>query len=119
MKVACSITLDDRERSALEQKARGRRTPARLVTRAKIVLLAAQGWLNKDIALEVGVGRDTVGRWRTRFVEGRLAGIEKDAPRGGRKPTKRTWEMVQFYFQGWASAEDLQTHITSLKRTEA
>jgi hypothetical protein len=37
----------------------------------------------------------------------------------GRKPTKRTWEMVQFYFQGWASAEDLQTHITSLKRTEA
>jgi transposase len=89
MKVACSITLDDRERSALEQKARGRRTPARLVTRAKIVLLAAQGWLNKDIALEVGVGRDTVGRWRTRFVEGRLAGIEKDAPRGGRKPTKR------------------------------
>ena len=35
----------------------------------------------------------------------------------GRKPTKRTWEMVQFYFQGWASAEDVQAHIASLKRT--
>ncbi len=37
----------------------------------------------------------------------------------GRKPTKRTWEMVQFYFQGWASAEDVQAHIASLKRNEA
>ena len=37
----------------------------------------------------------------------------------GRKPTKRTWEMVQFYFQGWASAEDLGAHIASLKKTEA
>ena len=36
----------------------------------------------------------------------------------GRKPTKRTWEMVQFYFQGWASAEDVQAHIASLKKTE-
>ena len=37
----------------------------------------------------------------------------------GRKPTKRTWEMVQFYFQGWASAEDVQAHIAGLKKTEA
>ncbi len=35
----------------------------------------------------------------------------------GRKPTKRTWEMVQFYFQGWASAEELQAHIATLKTT--
>jgi len=37
----------------------------------------------------------------------------------GRKPTKRTWEMVQFYFQGWASAEDLQAHIAGLARSPA
>ena len=37
----------------------------------------------------------------------------------GRKPTKRTWEMVQFYFQGWATAQDLQAHIASLKKTGA
>ena len=89
MRRACSITLTETEQRTLEQWARGKRTPARLVTRAKIVLLAAQGWLNKDIALEVGVGRDTVGRWRKRFSGRRLSGIEKDAPRGGRLPRKR------------------------------
>jgi hypothetical protein len=36
----------------------------------------------------------------------------------GRKPTKRTWEMAQLYFQGWAGAEDLQAHIAGLKKIE-
>jgi len=89
MRLASLITLNERERATLEKWARGKQTPVRLVTRAKMVLLAAQGWLNKDIALEVGVGRDTVGRWRERFSKLRLSGIEKDAPRGGRKPTTR------------------------------
>lgn len=89
MKVACSITLNETERSTLEKWSRGQRTQVRLMTRAKIVLLAAQGWLNKDIAMELGVGRDTVARWRQRFAAQRLAGIEKDAPRGGRTPSKR------------------------------
>ena len=89
MRVAVSIVLNEKERSTLEQWSRGKRTPLRLVVRAKIVLLAAQGWLNKDIAMEVGMGRVAVGRWRTRFAQHRLAGIEKDAPRGGRTPTKR------------------------------
>jgi hypothetical protein len=34
----------------------------------------------------------------------------------GRKPTKRTWEMLQFYFTGWASEEELMAHLASLKR---
>jgi transposase len=89
MKVACVITLSDEERVSLEKWARGRRTPVRLVTRANIVLLAAQGRANKDIALEVGAGRVAVGRWRKRFAELGLAGIEKDKPRGGRTSTVR------------------------------
>lgn len=89
MRVACLITLTEKERATLERWARGKRTPVRLVQRAKIVLLAEQGWLNKDIALELSMGRITVGRWRTRFSQGRLAGIEKDAPRGGRPATRR------------------------------
>jgi hypothetical protein len=36
----------------------------------------------------------------------------------GRKPTKRTLEMVQFYFTGWASWEELQTHIEGLKKQD-
>jgi transposase len=57
--------------------------------RAQIVLLASEGMPNKDIATKVGTTRILVGRWRSRFAELGLAGIEKDAPRAGRKPTKR------------------------------
>jgi transposase len=60
-----------------------------LVLRAKIVLSAAGGMRNDKIACHVGTSRVTVGLWRRRFVEQRLSGVEKDAPRGGRKPTKR------------------------------
>ncbi len=34
----------------------------------------------------------------------------------GRKPTKRTWEMLQFYFQGWASLNEIQAHLEKQKR---
>ena len=87
MRRACEIALSEQERAALEKWSRGRLTPARLVTRARIVLLAAQGIENKEIAQRLGIGRDTAARWRKRFAAGRLTGIEKDAPRGGRKPT--------------------------------
>jgi transposase len=89
MRTACAITLTDAERQQLERWERGRRTPVRLAQRARMVLLAAEGRQNKEIAIAVGVGRVTVARWRQRFATRRLAGIEKDAPRGGRQPTKR------------------------------
>jgi transposase len=54
-----------------------------------MILLAADGKQNKQIAAEIGADRLTVARWRNRFAARGLAGIEKDAPRGGRKPTKR------------------------------
>jgi transposase len=73
----------------LQRWARGRTTPARLVRRAQIVLRAAEGQENRQIAAELGVERTIVGRWRQRFAERGLAGIEKDAPRGGRKSTVR------------------------------
>jgi transposase len=62
---------------------------ARLVLRAKIVLAAAEGKENKDIAVELETLRKTVGLWRKRFAQERLAGIEKDAPRGGRPATTK------------------------------
>lgn len=89
MRRACAITLTDEVRATLERWSRGRSTEARLVERARIVLLAAQGRENKDIAAELGVTRATVGRWRDRFAERGVAGIEKDAPRGGRPPMAR------------------------------
>ena len=54
MRVAVAIELSDEERRTLRKWSRGRSTPARLVNRAKIVMLAADGWENKDIAIEVG-----------------------------------------------------------------
>lgn len=89
MRVAKAITLTDEERIALTKWARGRSTPARLVLRAKIVLAAAAGQRNDEIAADLKCMRRTVGTWRNRFATERLAGIERDAPRGGRTPTQR------------------------------
>lgn len=89
MRIAPTITLSDNDEKKLKQWARGRRTAMRLTQRAQIVLRAAAGELNKKIAEELGITEATVGRWRNRFAVQGLAGIEKDRPRGGRKPTKR------------------------------
>jgi len=89
MRVAPKITLTEEVRQTLESWSRGRRTPARQVLRARIVLAAAEGKENRLIAEELGTDRLLVGKWRKRFAEEGLAGIEKDAPRGGRKPTAR------------------------------
>jgi transposase len=89
MRRAVKIVLSDDDRQTLSKWARGRSTPARLVLRAKIVLAAADGKLNCDIAAELGTGMKTVCQWRNRFAKAGLAGIEKDAPRGGRPATKQ------------------------------
>lgn len=74
MRVAVPITLSDAERTELERWARGRSTPARLVLRAEIVLLAAAGVRNREIAAELEIEELTDGRWRKRFADRRLAG---------------------------------------------
>lgn len=89
MRIAPAITLSEMDRRTLQAWARGRSTPARLVQRARIVLLSAEGRENIDIADEVGTDRQTVGRWRTRFAKEGIDGIRKDRPRGGRAATKR------------------------------
>jgi hypothetical protein len=79
----------DDEHTQLQHWAKGRRTPVRLGLRAKIILLAVAGHDNHDIATAVQVSRQTVGLWRRRFAVRRLAGIGRDAPRGGRPPQRR------------------------------
>ena len=85
MRRAGIVCLSDDDRVVLSRWARGRRTPSRNVNRAKILLLAAEGVENKDIAFELGINVKTVALWRRRFIEAGITGIEKDAPRGGRK----------------------------------
>jgi transposase len=62
--------------------------PARLVLRSRITLLAASGMRNKEIARELRCGTKTVCLWRSRFAQLGIAGIEKDAPRGGNRSRK-------------------------------
>ncbi|KXS30454.1 MAG: ISBmu8 transposase, partial [Candidatus Gallionella acididurans] len=82
MKVAVQIELTNEERIELTALVRSKLTSVRLAMRARIVLLAAQGLQNMDIAAKVGVGRVQVSRWRERYAQSRLAGIERDLPRG-------------------------------------
>ena len=89
MRRAIPIVLTDEERATLTSWARSRTAPARLVTRARIVLAAADGAENQDIAAALGLARGTVVTWRKRFAAERLAGIEQERPGRGRKATKR------------------------------
>ena len=89
MRVAQEITLTTTERSTLERWSAGRAIAMRQVERARIILLAADGRSNQEIASALAVKPHTVGRWRSRFAELRLVGIEKDLPRGGRPRSQR------------------------------
>lgn len=82
LRVAQTIELTDEQRSELTRLARSKLASVRLAQRAQIVLLAAQGLQNKDIAGQLGIGRVQVARWRQRYQEGGLQGIERDLPRG-------------------------------------
>src|SRR3954465_9340008 len=87
MRVGHPVSLNPEERRQLEQQARARSLPARQVERARIVLLAAEGWKDKQIADELGVSEDKAARWRKRFLCLGLSGLAKDAPRLGRPRT--------------------------------
>lgn len=82
MRIAPVIDLTDEQEGELKRLARSKRTSVRLAQRAQIVLLAAQGLRNKDIAEQLGIGRVQVARWRERYLASGLEGIERDLPRG-------------------------------------
>lgn len=87
------VTLSPSEQDQLEARVRSRQSTQQAVLRARIVLLAAQQWENKDIAAELETTPYTVGLWRRRFADARLNGLV-DVPRPGRKRTVTT-ESVQ------------------------
>jgi len=81
-----SIRLSQAEKDSLESQARKYTAPYYSVLRAKIVLLAAQGRSNDQIAASLSVPRQIVSKWRKRFFEQGSAGLENE-PRPGRPPT--------------------------------
>jgi hypothetical protein len=77
------VVLGEAERAELEHRAACYTRPHREVQRAKLVLLAAEGRSNVEIGERLGMSREAVGRWRRRFCERRLEGLE-DVKRTGR-----------------------------------
>ncbi len=95
------VELTDAERHALEQLGRRHTTPQQLARRARIVLAAADGANNSQIARQAGVHVDTVRLWRQRWLGLQAVSLEDlsveerltDAPRSG-KPVRISDEQV-------------------------
>jgi transposase len=79
------IELSEDERTVIEQRARSSNAPYRQVVRARIVLYAAAGMENAEIATRLDSTREFVSRVRKRFFEERLKALE-ERPRPGRPP---------------------------------
>lgn len=77
------IELSGEERGILEERTRRQTASQREVFRARIVLLAAEGWRNDEIAERLSTARQTVSGWRKRFYLERDVGL-LDRPRSGR-----------------------------------
>ena len=98
MRVARPVELNLEQRRTLERHARARSIPARLVERARIVLLAANGFQDKQIAAELHITPEKAARWRNRFLEGGWMALQKDAPRPGGPKTitgKRILQVIE------------------------
>jgi len=112
VRVAPVVVLSEEQQQQLTKLARSKRTSVRLAQRARIVLLAAQGLQNKDIAEQLGVGRVQVSRWRERYIESGLEGIERDLPRGAPPVKVDVPKLVELTTQGKPEAA---THWSTRK----
>jgi putative transposase len=73
--IARTVELNSDTRQQVEAFAQSRSLPHALVVRAKVILMASEGMQNIDIAEKVGLSRESVGKWRARFIEGGLNGL--------------------------------------------
>jgi transposase len=97
MRTAAAVTLNPEQRQSLERMARARPLPTRVVERAQVVLLAADGLENKEIAQRMSMTPAKAASWRKRFLPGGIVALEKDAPRPGRTPTITERKVKQWW----------------------
>jgi transposase len=87
MRVGRLIALDEKTRKELQKQARRRLLPVRVALRSRIVLLAAEGLQNLQIAAQLNISARRAALWRMRFLSLGIKGLLKDAPRPGRTPS--------------------------------
>lgn len=105
------VTLDDAEREQLQQLLRSGKHPTRKITRARILLKAAEGCTDEQIAASLGVGRTTVERTRESFVERGLDALN-ERPRPGKKRTLDAKAEARLIAEACSSAPEGQTRWT-------
>src|SRR5690349_19687805 len=98
MRVAPPVNLDSSQRETLQQWVRSRSLPARQIERARIVLLAAEGKTDSEIATSLHIRNQKADRRQKLLLRLALAGLVKGPPRPGRKPAnsaKRKAELIR------------------------
>jgi putative transposase len=106
-----ALTLAPQEREELVSITRSRSTPQALATRARIVLLAADGHSNTAIAERLGLSHPTVGIWRRRYLTQRLPGLY-DEPRPGGPRSIRDEQVAALIHKTLRSQPKDGTHWT-------
>ena len=113
------LALTEDERAVLERWARRPKSAQAMALRSRIVLACADGTVNKEVAARFGVTPQMVGKWRARFVAGRLEGLS-DEPRPG-QPRKITDEQVEEVITRTLERKppDLDTHWSTRSMAQA
>jgi transposase len=103
------LVLTDDEREKLLAWARRPKTSQRLALRSRIILAAAAGDANGDIAFDMNITPQTVGKWRQRFLEARLEGLV-DEPRPGAPRSISDAQVEEVIAKTLESKPDHATH---------
>lgn len=112
------LTLTTSERTTLEKWVRRGKTAQSLAQRARVVLACAEGKTNTAVAGMVGVGRLTVGKWRSRFLERRLDGL-RDRPRSGAPRTVSDADVERVLVRTLETTPRGATHWSTRSMAEA
>jgi len=107
---ALPVTLTEPQQTQLNQWVRAQYTPQQVVLRSRIVLLAAQGMQDLEIATELDVNRHTAGLWRRRFRQEGLDGVWEIATGRGRKPSHGEQKVAAIVKATLESKPKGQTH---------
>ena len=111
------LELADEEREQLQRWARRAKSAQSLALRSPIVLACADGADNKSVAAQLGCAQATVGKWRRRFVELRLEGLQ-DEPRPGRPPSVAIGQVEDVIVATLESTPRNATHWSRAKMAE-